>query len=383
MAITKPLADVDDIITQIYHGPLERKPWSSFLQALRLRFNADNSAMSLIPGKSGTKPHISVNRSRIISKSLAQDISKEHNRLTEWDILGNALKQPGDIFTLDDITPWSELKDNEFYLKVMKPSDVRYQLGMCFSEPSGWHCHVGLMNSAASGDFGSAEKDFLLALRPHLELALEFYALNRFNEMEKEIYKSTLDRLTVATFIVGGKGQVICSNRTADNLLAESRSLYLHNDELTLKRHNDNKQLDNLIQKALTFHQQTPDGTFVDALRIITDDDHDLGLLVRSVSSTGIHQSDASPCVIVYIDQSDYQEVPQAKFISQLLGLTPSEATLAILLSKGYTLIESAKVLEITENSVRTYIKTIFNKTGVSRQTDLVRLVLKSVALLA
>lgn len=381
MTMIKPPADVDNIIRQIYRGPLESEPWSTFLQTLRVRLNADNAAMSLIPGSTGTKPHIAVNRSNLISKNLARYIDREHSRLTHLDILGNALKNPGDIFTADETTPWPELKENEFYLRVMKPSGIRYQLGMCFSEPSGWHCHVGLMNSLESGDFGTEEKEFLIALRPHLELALEYYALIRLNEMEKEIYESTLDRLTVATFIVGGKGQIICLNRTADNLLQDSDHIYLNNNELMLKSHNDNKQLNILIQKALSFHQQKPEGTYVDALRLSYDSD--MGILVRSVSSSRLHQSDASPCVIIYIDQSDVQEVPQAKFISQLFGLTPSEAALAILLFQGYTLIESAKVLEITENSVRTYIKNVFKKTGVSRQTDLVRLILKSVALLA
>lgn len=259
MTMIKPPADVDNIIRQIYRGPLESEPWSTFLQTLRVRLNADNAAMSLIPGSTGTKPHIAVNRSNLISKNLARYIDREHSRLTHLDILGNALKNPGDIFTADETTPWPELKENEFYLRVMKPSGIRYQLGMCFSEPSGWHCHVGLMNSLESGDFGTEEKEFLIALRPHLELALEYYALIRLNEMEKEIYESTLDRLTVATFIVGGKGQIICLNRTADNLLQDSDHIYLNNNELMLKSHNDNKQLNILIQKALSFHQQKPE----------------------------------------------------------------------------------------------------------------------------
>jgi DNA-binding CsgD family transcriptional regulator len=44
---------------------------------------------------------------------------------------------------------------------------------------------------------------------------------------------------------------------------------------------------------------------------------------------------------------------------------------------------EAAADMGVTESSIRTYSKRIFAKTGISRQTELVRLILKSVAPLA
>lgn len=381
--VSKPLPQVDEIVMQVYRGPLERKPWSSFLQTLRHRLKCDISGMSLIPGQIGSFPHIELNRSILVSVEVAKKIARVHPRLVHLDLLGNALKEPGDIFTLDEISPWNELKNNEFYLKVLKPNGIRYQLGMCFGEPLGWHCHVGLMNGEDKTDFGEAEKAFLQAIRPHLELSLEIYALIRLNEMEKEIYEATLDCLTVATFIIDGKGQVICSNSTARILLSGSGDLAINQGRLYLTHTTSNRHFQDIITQALIFHQQNPSGTFVEALSIEIQNGENMGLLVRSVSTTQIHQDEASPCVIIYLDQTDRQKMPKEKFVAQLLGLTPSEATLAILLSQGFTLVESANMLGITENSVRTYVKNIFSKTGVSRQTDLVRLILKSVALLA
>lgn len=381
--VSKPLTYVDEIIIEIYKGPLEENPWSSFLRALRCRLNCDITGMSLIPGQVGNKPHIELNRSSLVSVEVAREIARAHPGLVHLDLLGNALKEPGDIFTLDEISPWNELKNNEFYLKVLKPNGIRYQLGMCFGEPSGWQCHLGILNGEDKSDFGETEKVFLRAIRPYLELSLEFYALIRLKEMEKEIYETTLDRLTVATFILNGKGHVICSNSTARTLLSGSSDLAINQGKLYLTHITSNNCFQAIISQALLFHQQNPADTFVDALSIEVQNGENMGLLVRSVSTDQIHQSEASPCVIIYLDQTDRQRMPKEKFVAQLLGLTPSEASLAILLSQGFTLVESASLLGITENSVRTYVKNIFSKTGISRQTDLVRLILKSVALLA
>ena len=68
---------------------------------------------------------------------------------------------------------------------------------------------------------------------------------------------------------------------------------------------------------------------------------------------------------------------PSAAQISALIN-----TQLAALLASGLSLSEAAEKLEFTENTVRSYCKTILSKTGVGRQADLVRLVLRSVAVL-
>jgi len=49
------------------------------------------------------------------------------------------------------------------------------------------------------------------------------------------------------------------------------------------------------------------------------------------------------------------------------------------LLAKGNTLDEAADKLGVRRNTARTHLRSIFGKTGVTRQTMLVRMLLKSV----
>jgi DNA-binding CsgD family transcriptional regulator len=69
--------------------------------------------------------------------------------------------------------------------------------------------------------------------------------------------------------------------------------------------------------------------------------------------------------------------------VAKLFGLAPAEARLAILLGEGLTLREAAAKMGITENSVRSYSKNIFHKTGLNRQAEIVRLIQRSMALFA
>ena len=53
------------------------------------------------------------------------------------------------------------------------------------------------------------------------------------------------------------------------------------------------------------------------------------------------------------------------------------------MLADGLSLDEASEALGMSRNTARTHLRSIFSKTGVSRQTLLVRLILKSVAQLA
>ena len=63
----------------------------------------------------------------------------------------------------------------------------------------------------------------------------------------------------------------------------------------------------------------------------------------------------------------------------QLFNLTPAETALALELANGLSLEEAAEELNIRRNTARAHLRSIFSKTGVRRQTELVRIMLNSV----
>ena len=65
-----------------------------------------------------------------------------------------------------------------------------------------------------------------------------------------------------------------------------------------------------------------------------------------------------------------------AAILKSLFGLTRRETDLAILLARGQTVAESAKLLGIAIETTRSHLKSIFAKTGVNGQAQLVRVLL-------
>ena len=85
----------------------------------------------------------------------------------------------------------------------------------------------------------------------------------------------------------------------------------------------------------------------------------------------------------VYIygyDVTDYQTVSQnavsEESLVYLYELTPAEARLTLSLLNGYSLKESALKQGVAITTVRSHLRAVFQKTGTSRQSDLIRYIL-------
>jgi DNA-binding CsgD family transcriptional regulator len=67
------------------------------------------------------------------------------------------------------------------------------------------------------------------------------------------------------------------------------------------------------------------------------------------------------------------QSESDTEMLQRLLSLTPSQARLTRLLFDGLTVKDAAERLGLTEGTARQYIKRIYARIGVRRQTDMIR----------
>ena len=72
--------------------------------------------------------------------------------------------------------------------------------------------------------------------------------------------------------------------------------------------------------------------------------------------------------------------IPQADFLEIRFGLSPAEARLVVLLFAGASLRSCAKALGIKYETARSYLKSVFQKTGTHRQAELVLTVFQAMS---
>jgi DNA-binding CsgD family transcriptional regulator len=104
-----------------------------------------------------------------------------------------------------------------------------------------------------------------------------------------------------------------------------------------------------------------------------------LPLEVRFLPLPVVHQ--ASSFLVCLLRDEEQERSTQLRLLCLRYRLSPSEVHLCFLIRDGHSLSEAAVQLSTTYSAVRARLKRIFEKTGVQRQTDLVRLLLYRSAL--
>ncbi len=98
-------------------------------------------------------------------------------------------------------------------------------------------------------------------------------------------------------------------------------------------------------------------------------------LVVHGIPLDSARRSLVAPAVaLLLVTDLDAAPRPAAATIRAVFGLTPREAALAERLAAGDTLEQSAEALSITSAHARQRLKIVFDKCGVTRQSQLVAL---------
>jgi DNA-binding CsgD family transcriptional regulator len=97
---------------------------------------------------------------------------------------------------------------------------------------------------------------------------------------------------------------------------------------------------------------------------------------VTPIPALGEFEALCGEHVLVMLNNPDGSPGDQGDTLCRHYGLTRKQSELTMMMAGGIPLRECATVLGIAERTARRHLESIFAKTGVRRQADLIRLVL-------
>ena len=383
-------ADYDRLIQLIYRGALQEQPWQIALPALRQALDAQVASLVLRPPAEDDRGVI-LNCVRPDAQKAGEEVHLADP--DDWEVtayreqffaLDPFINLPLDkVIALEDVLSDDELRSSDYYLHYLQPIDLFRILGVDTAEPGGMLARLRFSRRESEPRFQDRERQLLEQIAPHLRQAIEIYArLNRMTS-ERDLYAGAVNQLSVATIILDQQGQLLNSNGLARALLEERDGLGQRDQRLHLEKRELNRALQDALE-AIVRARQGGETSVVKALRVPRSSGRsDLGLVIRPVPTSEWSEGPFSPCAAVFISDPDLRDSASQQGLAELFGLTPAEANLALLLARGLSLAEASDTQSISQHTARAQLKSIFAKTGVSRQAELVRLILKSVASLA
>lgn len=188
-----------------------------------------------------------------------------------------------------------------------------------------------------------------------------------------------LNMLWVGVMQVNRQGLVRFLNQAASRILALGDSLTLdHAGMCRCKTPERTRQLLDLITRAAM-----PGNGLSFALSL----ERQSGARPVDVMATPLPaapgQEGEDPAVVLFVTHPDICPEPSLDILRSLYGLTRSEARIVLELVKGRSVDEAAEHLGLRLSTARSYLKSVFVKTGANRQADLVRMVMTGPAFVA
>lgn len=271
---------------------------------------------------------------------------------------------------------------SEFYQDYLIPNGFRYGTGTSLLASSNVDISFGLLDEAQAF---SREKHLPLLNRitPHLQRSLQLGQRLQQLSSQVELGSNFIDTLPQPVIVCSSSGTVIYANRGANALLAVEHCIRIENQHLVCTNPNHQQKLSALIRGASSVNFSTarqcsraskaePGIMTTRSLR----NGRNLHLSVIPVPQSHGVQADFAidQGVLVLFDshQGDFSNTEY--WLTSLYRCSPAEVRIAKLLLEGQSPEEIGLSLGLKLPTVRTHLRNLFEKTGTSRQTSLVRL---------
>ncbi|MGH7025372.1 MAG: LuxR C-terminal-related transcriptional regulator [Caulobacteraceae bacterium] len=273
------------------------------------------------------------------------------------------------ILNDEQLLPKGDLVRSDFYNGVMRPfgihSIMTIGLGVRHTHTVG----VNLVRGAKRPQF---EKSELAAVaRWHAKLIRAFdvgIALSPLSQVNADL-AAVLDTLTDAVFVVDDEARVVYRNRRAGEMLS-CGPLRMIRGVIRTAAPDEARALEALIARA------TQEGSPVGGAMAVAApaSRRPLSLTVSPLPSSQASLFSSPRTAMVRVADVAAPLPVDLRLLTELFSLTPAETRVAAALADGLSPRAVAERLGVSFNTVRAQLVSVYDKVGVSRQAELVRL---------
>lgn len=254
---------------------------------------------------------------------------------------------------------------NEFYQDFLIPAGGRYSMGAWVDDSDTHHTLIGLHRRVDQPLFGDTERMAAQRFSRHIQRALRLQTHTRSLQSKAELGARAIEAMSLAMLIVDASGTILHLNTVAEQLLSSSTCELNYKSGRLSATHPANKsRLSALICDA-THSPAIGGGMFLSGAK-------PRQLFVTPLpAASPFNQDWQIPLALILIVDADKVLSP-LQLLGKLYDFSPAELRIASALLAGKSSEEYAQEANVTLNTVRSQLKSLFRKTGTRRQAELV-----------
>jgi DNA-binding CsgD family transcriptional regulator len=359
-----------ELVSALLDGAFETPLWSSFLTKLRAQTGADYATLIFRPPGRPLSEALHLFSGEHRSTHIA-DVYDRH--FATLELLREFGIEPGQVWSLEQLFDQPTPLKTAFYDEVVEPTGVKDARMIRVAEPSG--VSAWLTISRRSRNFDERDTALMRGLAPLVQGALRNYVALERERFVSDVTGKAMRQLYFGWMALDERGHVLEMDAEARRALGESPVLRkCPSGRLLATPRSVHRELVEAIASV------TKKGSRASALTLSRDPWFDMLLVPATQKRFSIHPQAA---IIAYIHGDSWRSSDRCEQLRQLFGLSPSEARLALALSRGASITESAEKFGLAVDTVRKYTKTTYAKLGARGLPDLVRIVMRSVVIFA
>jgi DNA-binding CsgD family transcriptional regulator len=268
--------------------------------------------------------------------------------------------------------------DSKIYQQWMKPNGLFHVGGAQFVDSGSHKAGIAILRDEAAGVWSEGELRVINEILPHLKRALNIHSEFTHLRLRQDALLMGLDRLVIGLILYDHHAKPVYINPTAKAIINQHPALQMQDGDLLLINPEDEKHLRRTI---IHTAEIDPDDSWKQSVAIgisHPDVEAPLPLLVTPMHAHLI-TSDLDyegARVAVFLSDPNLQQPISIDSLVSVYNLTPSEAQVAISLANGHSIDKIASSSNHSAHTIRSQLKSVFRKTGVSRQSELIKLLL-------
>jgi len=300
----------------------------------------------------------------------SRDILMEEELRRPQDFLGRAVRE-------QDIVGERVWQASEIYNDLARPNGMHHVLSMNLSSMAGQAVpFLTFFRPPGTAMFDDGSVTTCESVIPHLQRALRLNELTRLKGKAIPKWTATLlDQIPAGIFLLDSRGVVLHANAFAQAIVTRRDGLAIKGGRLTAIGRPSDARLDRVLAACLSVHRRGGE------MRLARAKGHWL-LSICPLTEAAAGMTGEGHCrAWVWVSDADAASEDIAQRLESLFGLTGAEQRVAAALARRLSPADIAEQQGVSLNTVRTQVRSIFDKCGVARQVEITQLLAEVSAL--
>lgn len=350
-----------DFATALLNGAFETPLWSTFLRELRTRTGSEFAIMLIRPSDWSLDEGLQL----VSGDCTLDDITRSYRtHFHPAPPIPRDWTQDGVPYSLTELLAYDGGLHAAFYDELIHDQHVSDIREMRVQEPGGINAWLTLVRR--DGTFEHRDTQVMSDLAPLLRGVLRLFMAREKDRFSASVTAKAVGTMQIGWMALDRGGMILDADAFAERALARSGIVSrAANGRLAVPA----PELEREIMRRIG-QTAEPGGR---SCAIVLRDTPRLEMLLTPVTEKSLFLP-GTPAAIAYLHGDSWRSIDRSEQLADMFSLSPSEARLALALCRGNSIGEAGALLCLKTETVRSYSKAIYAKTGARGLSDLMRI---------